>query len=202
MTDTNMIESVRSEIVLLGKELEFASGIRAVAAEQVIEGGVSDPDEMYSALEKIIVTDQLFESYRDPMNSQNLGFFLGEGVPFTSLDAYIGLHDHYGSEWLLLAMTDYCAHFGCVELRSDPEQFAKDYLERARDNFACADKPEEQDAGAPRFVQLTSEALAFMVSGYVGPAKEARVKSLKQQVRSMEFVLEFTRRELEALEAA
>lgn len=146
MTDVNMIEAVRSEIVLLGKELEFASGIRAVAAEQALESGISDPDGLYEELENAICIADLFESYKDPLDDQEGELVLGEGVPFPSLEAYIALRTHYGQEWLLLAMTDYCTHFGSVELRSDPAQFAKDFLGRAGDNLAHAEKPAPSEA--------------------------------------------------------
>ncbi|WP_222910011.1 hypothetical protein [Pseudomonas sp. DNDY-54] len=146
MTNTITIAAIRNQIVLLGKELEFASGIRAVAAEQRMKGGVSGPDMLFDLLEKTICSDQLFESYHDPLNGEEGDLVLGEGVPFPSLEAYIALHAHYGKEWLAHAMTDYCAHFGSVELRSDPEQFAKDYLERSRDNLNHAEKPAPKES--------------------------------------------------------
>jgi hypothetical protein len=147
MTNTIIFAAIRNQIVLLGKELEFASGIRAVAAYHFLKSGFSadirdDVDEMFKELEHLIGEAAMYESY---VYGQEL---LVEGctVPFPSLEAYLALNDHYGCDWLELAMIDYCAHFGSVELRSNPEQFAKDYLERARDNLNHAEKPAPKES--------------------------------------------------------
>lgn len=134
MTTTNMIEAVRPEISLVGKEIEFGSGIRAVAARYMMEDRLVNRDDIFEWLEDSISNDHLFESYHSAVNPKE-ELLLGRGLPLPSIEAYVMLRSHYGDEWLLEAITDYCAYFGSIQLRSRPEQNAKELLTRAFDNY-------------------------------------------------------------------
>lgn len=121
-------------IVLLGKELECASGIRALAAEKVMrERGIDDPDELYSACEDLIGQANLFESYHDEYNPYPTKLVLGQGCPFRSLDAYIALRENYGEAWVVSALREYVRRFGTkLELgTSNVEQVVKKLAMRA-----------------------------------------------------------------------
>ncbi|EMM8314764.1 hypothetical protein RCP99_001338 [Pseudomonas aeruginosa] len=136
MNAINTIEAIREHLVLLGKELEFASGIRALAAEKIMsEQGITDPDDLFQACEDLIGSAAVFESYDDPLNTKPSDLVLGRGCPFPSLEAYVALRNHYGNDWLLHASTDYATDFGSVSLRCDPAQQAEKLIGSARDNL-------------------------------------------------------------------
>lgn len=136
MNTINTIEAIREHLVLLGKELEFASGIRALAAEKIMsEQGITDPDDLFQACEDLVGSAAVFESYDDPLNTKPSDLVLGQGCPFPSLEAYVALRNHYGNDWLLHASTDYATGFGSVALRSDPARQAEDLIGSARDNL-------------------------------------------------------------------
>lgn len=136
MNTNNMTAVLRNHIIVLGKELEFASGIRAMAAEKLMrERGITDPDDLLQACEDLVGSAAVFESYDDPLNTKPSELVLGRGCPFPSLEAYVALRTHYGNDWLLHASSDYAGGFGSVALRSDPAQQAEDLIGRARDNL-------------------------------------------------------------------
>lgn len=136
MNTIKTIEAIREHLILLGKELEFASGIRALAAEKIMsEQGITDPDDLFQACEELVGSPAVFESYDDPLNTKPSDLVLGRGCPFPSLEAYVALRAHYGNDWLLHALTDYAGGFGSVALRSDPAQQAEDLIGHARDNL-------------------------------------------------------------------
>ena len=136
MNAINTIEAIREHLVLLGKELEFASGIRALAAEKIMnEQGITDPDDLFQACEDLVGSAAVFESYDDPLNTKPSDLVLGRGCPFPSLEAYVALRKHYGNDWLLHASTDYATDFGSVALRSAPAQQVEDLIGSARDNL-------------------------------------------------------------------
>ena len=125
--------SIRQHIVIFGKELEFATGIRAMAAEKIMrERGIMDPDDLFIACEDLIEGANLFESYDSPANTYPSELVLGQGCPFPSIEAYIALREHYGDEWPLLAMKQYAAHHGTVKLGKDADDNARKLLDRAR----------------------------------------------------------------------
>lgn len=67
MSVNNTVESIREHVVIFGKELEFATGIRAMAAEKIMrERGIMDPDDLFVACEDLIEGANLFESYDSP----------------------------------------------------------------------------------------------------------------------------------------
>ena len=124
---------LRDHIILLGKELEFASGIRALAAEALMQKGVSDPAELFIACEDLIGLDNLFESYDSPLNPYPSNLVLGQGHPFPSLEAYIALREHYGEKWVGATLRSYIRRFGTkVPLGSlDEEQIIHKLAMRA-----------------------------------------------------------------------
>lgn len=135
----NTVTDNREHIILLGRELEFASGIRALAAEQAMhEQGIDDPDALFDACDELVGVERLFESYDDSYNTNPTAFVLGQGCPFPSLEAYLALRELYGADWLVLATAEYAANFGDMSLRSDPRRHAERMVERARGEFAHA----------------------------------------------------------------
>lgn len=135
----NAINSHQHQIEVLGLELEHASGVRALAADLAMRrGGVDDPDLLFDACDASVGVERLFESYDDPYNTNPTDFVLGEGCPFTSLDAYLDLYELFGDDWLVLAATEYAAHRGSEELRDDPARRAEEMVARAREEFAKA----------------------------------------------------------------
>ena len=134
MKANNTVDVNLDHIALLGKELEFASGIRALAAEKVMrERGINDPDELFSACEDLIGQANLFESYSDTLNRYPTRLVLGQGCPFRSLDAYIALREHYGELWVVSALKEYVQRFGTkLELgTTNVEQVVKKLAMRA-----------------------------------------------------------------------
>ena len=138
--------SIRQHIVIFGKELEFATGIRAMAAEKIMrERGIMDSDDLFIACEDMIEGANLFESYDSPANKYPSELVLGRGCPFPSIEAYIALREHYGEEWPLLAMKQYAAHHGTVKLGKDADDNAREgidfddvlaaYRENGHENF-------------------------------------------------------------------
>lgn len=70
--NANHLADTRDAIILLGKEFEFASGIRALAADHIFrEKGIDDPDELFDACEELIGSASLFESYDDALNTRS-----------------------------------------------------------------------------------------------------------------------------------
>ncbi|MCD9029316.1 hypothetical protein LDO26_14025 [Luteimonas sp. BDR2-5] len=135
----NPSSGIRDAIVLLGKEFEFASGIRALAADHIIcEKGINDPDELFDACEELIGSTNLFESYDDALNTRPTDFVLGQGCPFLSLNAYIELADVYGADWISLALTEYAAHYGSVKLRKLAPRNAEEMIDRSRGRLGDA----------------------------------------------------------------
>lgn len=132
------INSRLRELKLLGLELEYASGVRAVAAEQAMSKGVDDPDSLFEACDELVGNDRLFESYDDPCNPAPTDLVLGQGCPFASLDAYLKLREQLGKDWLVLALVEYAARLGSGELRRDPARKAKELVARARREYAQA----------------------------------------------------------------
>jgi hypothetical protein len=130
------INSRLRELKLLGLELEYASGVRAVAAEQAMNKRVDDPDSLFEACDKLVGNDRMFESYDDRCNPHPTDFVLGEGCPFDSLEAYLKLREQLGRDWLVLAMVEYAARLGSRELRHDPARRAKELVARARSEYA------------------------------------------------------------------
>lgn len=137
--NANPPSDIRDAIVLLGKELEFASGIRALAADHIIrEKGIDDPDELFHACEELIGSTNLFESYYDGLNTRPTDFVLGQGCPFLSLNAYMGLADVYGADWISLALTEHAAHHGSIKLRKLAPRNAEEMIDSARERFRDA----------------------------------------------------------------
>jgi len=137
--NANNFADVRDAIILLGKEFEFASGIRAIAADHIIrEKGIDDPDELFDACEELIGSANLFESYDDALNTRPTDFVLGQGCPFPSLNAYIELSDVYRADWISLALTEYAAHYGSTELRKFAPRNAEQMIDRARERLGDA----------------------------------------------------------------
>lgn len=135
----NPSSDIRDAIVLLGKEFEFASGIRALAADHIVrEKGINDPDELFDACEELIGSTNLFESYDDALNTRPTDFVLGQGCPFLSLNAYIELADVYGADWISLALTEYAAHYGSVKLRKLAPRNAEEMIDRGRGRLGDA----------------------------------------------------------------
>lgn len=132
-TPNTITEAIRNHIVTLGNEIEFATGIRAVAAERLMaESGIADPDMLFQACEELIGTVNLFESYDDPLNSEPGELVLGEGLPFRSLEAYIALLEHFGPQWLGWSMALYVEHHATLKLGKDAKSSARKLLDRAR----------------------------------------------------------------------
>jgi len=131
--NTNTTESIRKHVVVFGKALEFATGIRAMAAEKLMrERGITDPEELFQACEELIGAANLFESYSHPLNAYPNDLVLGQGCPFPSLEAYIGLREHYGNEWPMLAMKHYVKHYGTIKLGRDVRESTHKLLDRAQ----------------------------------------------------------------------
>lgn len=141
--DTNAITAHQHEIEVLGLELEHASGVRALAAEEAIRKrgkgrDYFDADLLLAACDALVGNDRLFESYNDESNPNPTEFVLGDGCPFMSFDAYLDLYELFGDDWLLLAMTEYAARWGSEGLRESPAQKAAELVSRAREGFAQA----------------------------------------------------------------
>ena len=137
--NANHHADTRDAIILLGKEFEFASGIRALAADHIFrEKGIDDPDELFDACEELIGSASLFESYDDALNTRPTEFVLGQGCPFQSLNAYIELAQVYRSDWVRLALTEYAAHYGSVKLRKLAPRNAEEMIDSARERFGDA----------------------------------------------------------------
>ncbi|HEY4583113.1 MAG TPA: hypothetical protein VIG88_09645 [Lysobacter sp.] len=137
--NANNFADVRDAIIVLGKEFEFASGIRALAADHIIrEKGIDDPDELFDACEELIGDTNLFESYDDALNTRPTDFVLGQGCPFLSLNAYLKLADVYRADWISLALIEYAAHYGSTELRKFAPGNAEQMIDRARKRFSDA----------------------------------------------------------------
>ncbi|GEM_PF-1201563 len=138
----NAIRSHQEEIELLGLELEYASGVRALAARQAMHesGGREhfDADGLFDAVDGLVGMERLFESYDDPCNTNPTDFVLGVGCPFESLDAYLDLRELFGRNWLVLAMTEYVAWRGVEGLSSDPRRTAEEMVARALDAYTKA----------------------------------------------------------------
>jgi len=123
--------SLQQSIILLGRELHFASGTRAVAAAEVIRNdGSTTVEGLFEALEASLPSPWLFESYTGFERGPHLA--LGRSLPLPSIAAYVALHNHFGSDWLVQALTQYAQFFGPQEWRKTPEQFARKLIERAQ----------------------------------------------------------------------
>ncbi len=89
MNNNSTIDSIREHVVTLGNELEFATGIRAIAAERLMaERDIHDPEMLYQACEELIGTVNLFESYDDPLNTEPGELVLGQGLPFLNAESF------------------------------------------------------------------------------------------------------------------
>lgn len=142
-SNNNSATPNRDHIILLGQELHGnelhfgASGLRALAAEKIMrESGISDADALFAACEELIGTENLFESYVDPLNTRpdELIFgelVLGEGCPLPSLKAYIALHKVFGDDWVLQAFESYfdIGDVGCADW------YPAEVVESARQNL-------------------------------------------------------------------
>ncbi len=137
--NANHFADTRDAIIVLGKEFEFASGIRALAADHIFrEKGIDDPDELFDACEELIGSVGLFESYDDALNTRPTDFVLGQGCPFLSLNAYIELAQVYRADWVKLALTEYAANYGSTKLRKHAPRNAEEMIDRARERFGDA----------------------------------------------------------------
>lgn len=132
-TPNTITEVIRNHIVTVGNEIEFATGIRAIAAERFMEScDISDPDMLFDACEGLIGTINLYESYDDPLNTEPGELVLGEGLPFRSLEAYIALREHFGPKWLGWSMALYVEHHATLKLGKDTKSSGRKLIERAR----------------------------------------------------------------------
>lgn len=137
--NANHFADTRDAIILLGKEFEFVSGIRALAADHIFrEKGIDDPDELFDACEELIGSPSLFESYDDALNMRPTEFVLGQGCPFLSLNAYVELAQVYRADWVKLALTEYAANYGSTKLRKHAPRNAEEMIDRARERFGDA----------------------------------------------------------------
>lgn len=140
----NVINSHLGQIKRVGLELEHASGVRAIAAEQAMRerGGREyfDADELFDAVDELVGNDRLFESYDDEANPNagNEELKLGYGCPFESLDAYLDLRELFGAEWLMLTMMEYAKRLAEGELRGADMVQATEPVRRAREEYAKA----------------------------------------------------------------
>ncbi|HEP9495771.1 TPA: hypothetical protein VDV68_002737 [Pseudomonas aeruginosa] len=140
----NVIKSHLGQIELVGLELEHASGVRAIAADAAMRerGGREhfDADLLFDAVDALVGNDRLFESYNDPCNPNagNEELELGQGCPFTSLDAYLDLRELFGEEWLMLTMMEYAKRLAEGELRGAGMVQATEPVRRAREEYAKA----------------------------------------------------------------
>ncbi len=147
MVYDHAINAHRHQIEVLGLELQHASGVRAIAAEEIIRKrggwGHIDGHLLFDACDELIGNDRLFESYDDSCNpNAGEGFVLGEGCPFMSLEAYLDLHELFGDDWLAIALVQYGASWGDEGLWDHPLQKSAALVDRARDEFdkACTMK--------------------------------------------------------------
>ncbi|MBV6686360.1 hypothetical protein KV692_00335 [Xanthomonas euvesicatoria pv. physalidis] len=140
----NVMNSHLHQIELVGLELEHASGVRAIAAETAMRerGGREhfDADLLFDAVDALVGNDRLFESYNAPCNPNtgNEELELGQGCPFTSLDAYLDLHELFGGEWLALTMMEYAKRVAKGELHGAGMMQATEPVRRAREEYAKA----------------------------------------------------------------
>lgn len=82
MNTTNTIEAIREHLVLLGKELEFASGIRALAAEKIMsEQDITDPDDLLQACEDLVGSACRIRILRRPAQHQAQRFSARAWLP-------------------------------------------------------------------------------------------------------------------------
>ncbi|AYK25407.1 hypothetical protein ABZR65_24090 [Pseudomonas aeruginosa] len=126
------MNTIRNHIILLGKELYEASGLRAMAAEKIMrESGTTDPDDLFVACEELIGRSRLFESYDDPFNPKPRGLLFGEGCPFDSLEAYIALRQAFGDDWVLQAFE---AYFDLGDIACG-DHFPREAVEHARQDL-------------------------------------------------------------------
>lgn len=156
----NVMNSHLHQIELVGLELEYASGVRAIAADTAMRehGGREhfDADLLLEAVDDLVGNDRLFESYDSEVNSNQTDFALGYGLPFESLDAYLDLRELFGKEWLMLTMMEYAKRLAEGELRgasmmqaTEPVRRAREEFERARTTeFECYLAPVKQRVAA------------------------------------------------------
>jgi hypothetical protein len=98
-------------IWLVGRELQFCSGIRALAAEKIMaEQALSDAVTLFDSCEKLIGTANLFEAYDHPQNPYPTQFVLGKGSP--RLDAYIVLREQFGEAWVAATVAEHLRRWG------------------------------------------------------------------------------------------
>ncbi len=117
---------MRKHIIVLGKEIEYFSGMRAVAASLWLGDDTSiNEDDLFDICDEVIGNKNLFEGFKDAYNPNPEGPFLGEGCPFSSLEAYVALRKFYGPDWLYRGLVDYAAKFANTKYRSVAENVAK-----------------------------------------------------------------------------
>lgn len=139
----NAIKSHQEDIEMLGLELEYASGVRAVAAEEAIrKRGLGrdyfDADLLLEECDLLVGQARLFESYDDGCNTNPTDFVLGEGIPFDAFDGYLDLYELFGDNWLVLAATEYAARRENEGVNEDPRRKAEEMVARAREEYAKA----------------------------------------------------------------
>lgn len=102
---------LKAHIDLVGREFQSSSAVRAIAGASGITSGALDPEALFEHCQQLIGYDANFEGYLDgyigdptweelPEEEPLFGY----GIPFTSYEAYIELHEHFGDNWLSLTL--------------------------------------------------------------------------------------------------
>ncbi|WP_312974802.1 hypothetical protein [Stutzerimonas nitrititolerans] len=98
-------------IWLVGRELQFCSGIRALAAEKIMaEQALSDAVTLFDSCEKLIGTANLFEAFDHPQNPYPADFVLGKGAP--RMEVYLVLREQFGELWVATTVAEHLRRWG------------------------------------------------------------------------------------------
>lgn len=133
-------QSLLADIRLVAKEISEGSGARAFAAWIGLQrsGVEPDADELFGFCEHKIghkATQEGFvELDEDEIADDEL--FLGYRMPFSSMDAYIRLHEHFDHGWLLESLL--IAAKQNHQKLAEAQKEARAWMARAREGYDAA----------------------------------------------------------------
>jgi hypothetical protein len=133
---TNPVCNLRRHIKLVGSEIEHCTGVRAVAAQKILEATeITDEYDLMDSCEILIGNEYLFEGYSEPHDYIKQGPIFGKGFPYPSIDAYIALSKFYGNDWLSIVLHAYAVHVGPRKYKKQGEEVARKWLLGAQAYF-------------------------------------------------------------------
>lgn len=146
-TSIDSKEDLQTHIDLVGREFATSSGARAIAASIGISEGIDDPDSLHDRCKELVGYETNQEGYVDSYALDKDGHlfvpedgqpFFGYGISISSHEAYLALFEHFGTDWLDEALTEYALKQTLGMTRGDAAERAQAQVYSGKQSYVTA----------------------------------------------------------------